>query len=79
MDSGVPMAKINRGNTMRFNTMRDRAEQKLAQKAAQAKYRAENRISQRKCHEKRKSKAEQERDAVKRLTSIYDSAMRAIV
>ena len=59
--------------------MRDRAEKKAAQRAAQIKYRAGNKLAQRKCLEKRKSTAEQEKDSVKRLTSIYDSAMRAIV
>ena len=58
--------------------MRSPAEKKAAQRAAQIKYRAGNKLAQRKCLEKRKSTAEQERDAVKRLTSIYDSAMRAI-
>ena len=59
--------------------MREREEKKRAQQAAQAKYRAGNKMAQRKCLEKRKSTAEQEKDAVKRLTSIYDGAMRAIV
>lgn len=58
--------------------MRDRAEKKAAQKAAQAKYRAGNKMAQRKCLEKRKSTAEQEKDSTARLTSIYNSAMRAI-
>ena len=59
--------------------MREREEKKLAQQAAQAKYRAGNKMAQRKCLEKRKSTAEQERDSTARLTSIYDNALLATV
>lgn len=58
--------------------MRSQSEKKAAQKAAQVKYRAGNKMAQRKCLEKRKSEAEMERDSIIKLTAIYDSAMRAI-
>ena len=59
--------------------MRERAEKKAAQQAAQAKYRANNKDYQRQHIDKSRSKAEQEKDSTARLTGIYNSALLAIV
>ena len=59
--------------------MREREEKKLAQQAAQAKYRANNKDYQRQHIDKSRSKAEQEKYSTARLTSIYDSALLATV